>query len=960
MLQQDPEARVGEGGGPAGPPPRSDRRPRRLTPPAARLVGRDVEARPSGPDPRGGANYRRRSSSSGEAGIGKTALVHAFLGGLAERGSSSRAQCHAGQAGDRRAPARCARRASPRPRRPADGRRTHRAGAELAPPAVARRRRRARGARAQRGRGTTRERMLREPAEALETLSLRHPLVLVLEDLHVADHPTVDLLALIARRPEAARLLLLGTYRPEEARATRHPARARRSARPRRARPRARASAALLRRGGGNPLDPPAGRRAARRARDRLLAERARGNPLFMASLVESWLAEGAISVNGGVRLAVPLERSPPASRERFAPWSRGGSRRSPRRIATCSRRRASRAPSFAPAAAAALELPEREVQERLTVVARLGLLIEPERSSSGPTGPWPAASASPRPLPAGAVRVRPGRAESPRPSADRSAPRGRIRRQGSGDRRAARLSLPEGREPGRALDYLRVAAERAFQRNAYAETIDHVRQALDALATLLCRGAATGSSSRLSRSSARRWWALKAGRPPGRGGLRAGTHPRRRAPRQRAAVPVLLALGTIYEVRGEFGRAEEVAQAFLRQVPDAAPRRPARGGRLLACSLFHQGSFAHALEQAQRGVALFLARRATTTPSRLPWATTPASPAMRGRRSRCGSWGIRTRPSARRGSRGGLAGDPAAVVQLARARPSSRSSISAASSPKPPPSGLRRPSPPPPTAATRTASPWGDPAGLGTRCSGQFDEGIRELERGLLASRATGAHMDDAYYLGLLADARLRAGRLEAGLAAVEEALEIAHRERSFFCEAELCASVASCSSPPEGSGRDRGVLQAALELTAARARVRFELRIANCLTILRPATPRPAACSPRSTGRSPRASSCWPDLSRAAALLADAANRAAPRTCLLRRRCSRPRRQRPQGISSSATEALAVLVSARGRGSGPRPCGRRHRRAGDRQDLARHSSSVRALEAPLHGCSSAPATTS
>jgi predicted ATPase/DNA-binding winged helix-turn-helix (wHTH) protein len=64
--------------------------------------------------------------------------------------------------------------------------------------------------------GVTRERLLRELAEALEALTATHLLVLVLEDLHWSDASTVDVLALLARRREVARLLVIGTYRPTE------------------------------------------------------------------------------------------------------------------------------------------------------------------------------------------------------------------------------------------------------------------------------------------------------------------------------------------------------------------------------------------------------------------------------------------------------------------------------------------------------------------------------------------------------------------------------------------------------------------------------------------------------------------------------------------------------------------------------------------------------------------------
>ena len=71
--------------------------------------------------------------------------------------------------------------------------------------------------------GASRERMLREFAEALEALTVAHPLVLVLEDLHWSDVSTLDLLAFMARRKEPARFLVIGTYRPVEMLTDSHP-----------------------------------------------------------------------------------------------------------------------------------------------------------------------------------------------------------------------------------------------------------------------------------------------------------------------------------------------------------------------------------------------------------------------------------------------------------------------------------------------------------------------------------------------------------------------------------------------------------------------------------------------------------------------------------------------------------------------------------------------------------------
>jgi len=64
--------------------------------------------------------------------------------------------------------------------------------------------------------GTTRERMLREICEALETISAEYPLVLCLEDLHWVDPSTLDFISALARGRGPAKLLLLGTYRPAD------------------------------------------------------------------------------------------------------------------------------------------------------------------------------------------------------------------------------------------------------------------------------------------------------------------------------------------------------------------------------------------------------------------------------------------------------------------------------------------------------------------------------------------------------------------------------------------------------------------------------------------------------------------------------------------------------------------------------------------------------------------------
>ena len=156
---------------------------------------------------------RRIGFVSGEAGIGKTALVDAFVGAVA--GSAvciARGQCvEQFGAGEPYLPVLEALGRLARDPGAMIGRvlRDH-APSWLAqmpslapaggdPPALVRP-----------------ERMLRELAEAIEAFTAIEPLILVLEDLQWSDNATLDWLGYVARRRDVARLLMLGTYRPLE------------------------------------------------------------------------------------------------------------------------------------------------------------------------------------------------------------------------------------------------------------------------------------------------------------------------------------------------------------------------------------------------------------------------------------------------------------------------------------------------------------------------------------------------------------------------------------------------------------------------------------------------------------------------------------------------------------------------------------------------------------------------
>src|SRR6266850_6711421 len=71
--------------------------------------------------------------------------------------------------------------------------------------------------------GATKERMMREMGDALGVLATSSPIVLLLEDLHWADPSSVDLLRHLCQRISSQRLLIAGTFRPEDIERSNHP-----------------------------------------------------------------------------------------------------------------------------------------------------------------------------------------------------------------------------------------------------------------------------------------------------------------------------------------------------------------------------------------------------------------------------------------------------------------------------------------------------------------------------------------------------------------------------------------------------------------------------------------------------------------------------------------------------------------------------------------------------------------
>ena len=76
---------------------------------------------------------------------------------------------------------------------------------------------------------------------------------------------------------------------------------------------------------------------------------------------------------------------------------------------------------------------------------------------------------------------------------------------------------------------------------------------------------------------------------------------------------------------------------------------------------------------------------------------------------------------------------------------------------------------------------------GWGLAEQGQRDEGIAQMNQGLVDSRATGSENSESHWLVILAGTYGKAGQVEEGLTVLAEALAVAEKNDERMYEAEL-----------------------------------------------------------------------------------------------------------------------------------------------------------------------------
>ena len=339
-----------------------------------------------------------------------------------------------------------------------------------------------------RGLGATQARMLRELAEAMEALTAERPLILVLEDLHWSDYATLEWLAFVARRRERAQLLVIGTYRPMDVLVRAHPLRTVMQELQRHGQCAELPLAYLTEAGVAAYLTARYAGRSLPEGLAWLLHRRTGGNPLFLVSAVDAMVRQGVVqedavgwTVPQGLE-AVAVEL--PESLRHLIEQQLGQVSPEDRRVLEAAS--VAGVEFSAAAVAAGVNMEEIDVEERCAELARRQQFLQARG-----TVEWPDGTVAARygfihavyqegvyeRVPAGR-RVWLHQRIGARQEAGYSAQAQEI---------AAALAVHFecGRDIRRAIQYLWQAGRNALQRSAHREAIAHLTKGLALLKTL-------------------------------------------------------------------------------------------------------------------------------------------------------------------------------------------------------------------------------------------------------------------------------------------------------------------------------------------------------------------------------------------------------------------------------------------------------------------------------------------
>ena len=684
-----------------------------------------------------------------------------------------------------------------------------------------------------------RERMIRELVEVVDVLARKAPLILVVEDLHWSDPSTLDAVAALARRREPARLFVVCTYRPEE----RVPQED--------LLPSLQHLCGELR----LPLLPESAVQAYLQARwlgARLPAEfghavyqRTDGHPLFLVAVADHAMAGGWLVKEGDqwvVRVGLDaMEREVPAGIRQVIEARLD-------RLAIPERRLAEAASVAgiewsAASVAAAMDEPFEAVDERCAAMARRGMLLHGHGETVWPdgtaAGQYGFSHALYREVIYHQVPVARRRDAHRRVALREEAAFGQ-----EATRIAARLAMhfAQAHDLEAAVRYRLHAARNALAVSGYREVVGHARAGL-ALITGVADGVERheqelGLQLLLGMASATTQGFAAAETERAYGRARELSRDVSRAP----ATAPLIGLYAFHLMRGHVAAARGFAEQILQDVAAADGAAPLLWGRMaLGITQMHMGELSGARASFEAALAMYDRRQRAAYASVHPLDLTTVCLVHL-------SWCLwaqgypeqaaaRIRAAADVADKTAHAADRACAIAFTsflhtfrrdarRARDTADAAIR--------------------LCAEHGLHQWWAPSlitrGWGRAALGDADGGIGEMRQGIDAWRGAGAEYAAPIYLAMLGEALGRHGRADEALDVLGEALSVAQAAGDQFWEPEIhrlrgellledslrdLSSSASRRSVEEGFG----ALDRALALAHAQQARGLELRAAVSL---------------------------------------------------------------------------------------------------------------------------------
>jgi predicted ATPase/class 3 adenylate cyclase len=643
--------------------------------------------------------------------------------------------------------------------------------------------------------GATQERMLRELTDALEMLATRHPLVIVLEDLHWSDHSTVESLAYLAQRRGPARLLVVGTYRPEDVLASGHPLKGV----VQELQARGRCEGLRLELLQKDEISAYVHGRFAKGAREvtslqdlaTLLHQRTGGNPLFMVNMVEHLLHEGVIAEADGqwhvLQNIIPTEVGVPDSLRQLI--EKQFERLTPAEQQVLEAASVAGVEFSSAALAAALTQADAAVEEWCADLAAKGQFLRATGIEE-----WPDGTIGGRYSFLHALYQQVMYERVPVAQRIRFHQRIGLRKETAYDQQAGEIAselaahFAAGHDYQRAVRYLGRAGETAIRRHAPQEALRHLTKGLELLHTLPDTIERAQQELTLQRALGAPLIATKGYTAPevGKAYMRAQELCRQIGDTSQL-FPVLYGLSVFHVVRAEL----PVARALGEQLFSLAESQPdstlvLEAHQILGLSLFYLGEFAPAWKHLERCIALYDPQQhralaflyghdhGVVCLSYAAWVLWVLGHPDQAR-ERSDEALTLAQELSHPFSRAFALNFAALLQQCCGTRQTAREQIET-------------------LVALASEEKFAFYSAHGTVLQGwlrveqeQQETGIAQMCRGLATLQTLEVGLRRPYYLALLAELYGDTGQIEEGLAALAEALETAHTSGERFYEAEL-----------------------------------------------------------------------------------------------------------------------------------------------------------------------------